>query len=242
MPLKQLLFLWIGLFPITLLAQQSNYRVGLTGTKDFYNYSFHPCNGADTSRIPCGSQMTTLNNFSIGLVNEWRLNDRSFLRMVPTYSSKGFAVNYNQTFTFPGEPFIAKATHVQLYYVEIPVLIGYRLKSGRMWNLMASGGPVAGGLLWQKENSRFAWGVQSESDVLDLRYSDWLFGMHGQLAIDYRIDPNMKLEVGGYARWNPTPVLPDVHRPKPLSYGISVTVMVSFLERSEEPTVPTTRF
>lgn len=212
------------------------------GTKDFIDYTYHPCNGTDSSSIPCGSQMTTLNNFSLGVANEWKLKGDYFLRVVPTYSAKGFAVNYNQSFAFPGEPFIATSTEVQLFYLDVPMLLGYQLHSARLVRFNILGGPVPGMRLWQKENSRYAWGVQSKSDVLGLSYANWLFAMHGQAGIEYRIDPFMVIEAGAWARWYANPVLPDVTAPNPLTYGVSLTLMVSFPDREEEVSYPSALF
>lgn len=135
-------------------------------------------------------------NYSMGLSADMKIKERWNILVQVLYSTKNFGLYYNFQTTDQEDPFIPTKTVYKQAYLDIPVLMNYRVLEKNKWKLFGEGGFVPGFILTDKQATyRYDGSEMQTEDFLLIKIRHKLFGAQLGAAAVYQITEHLSLNL-----------------------------------------------
>jgi len=209
-----------GLFFSSFLAlgQENRMSFGLAGSVDKYNFDFQPFAGIN-------QKQTNDLSYSFGLRFQYGLNDKMLLRSGVFYSEKGYKTDYLWgPLVDPGDPYLPVESNLKLYYLNVPIMIGYNIINKAKFKLAPSTGIISEFLIGNTETSVFGDNSERASAFLNENLSAVLLSVQANIAFEYHFARNAFLTFEPYMRYGFNKIDGRVMSSKPMSYGVSLSI------------------
>ncbi|MCG8311051.1 MAG: outer membrane beta-barrel protein [Cytophagales bacterium] len=135
-------------------------------------------------------------NYSVGLSTDLKIKERWRFIVQVLYSTRNFDLYYNFQTVDEDDPFIPEKTVYQQSYLDIPILLDYRVLEKGRWKLFGEAGFVPDFLLNSEKQTFHKDGSEMETpEFLEMKIRPQLFGAQLDIMAEYEIGKYFSLEL-----------------------------------------------
>lgn len=163
--------------------------IGVVVSLQNYQFHFAPRENPD-------QQFHTDINYQIGIDAQWHLVHRWSLGIQVLCSRKNFWLDYNRVLFDLNDPVaIPRETHLDLSYLDIPIVIRYDWLRTRRFTLSTYAGVTLGQILSNREHTHFFNGTIETTEFFRAATGSFLWGGTVGLRAAYQISQRWQLHV-----------------------------------------------
>jgi len=227
--MKKIAVTLIFIFTINLvvIGQENKISLGVTGSYDGYSLQ--------KNQLFWNSQTYNTNlSFSSGLNLQYNFNKKIHLKSTMSYAKKGYDVTYNFLFIDPNDPAIPKRSVIKINTINIPLMIGFYIKSNGKIKLSSSLGGVTEIVINTSETSTYEDNSTSAATSLSNSLPSLFLSVQFNAGIEYHVNEKIYIGLEPYFRYGFNTINDAFMEFDPTSYGGFLSLNYKFSRKEKE--------
>ena len=133
-------------------------------------------------------------NYSVGLSAKFKIKSRWTILLQVIYSTKNFDLHYNFQTVDQDDPFVPEKTIYQQAYLDVPLLLSYRVFEKDDWEIRCEAGVVPGFLLNDEIRTYHQDGSEMETpEFITMKIRSQLYGAQLGVAAEHKVSKKLSL-------------------------------------------------
>lgn len=205
------------LLSIISFGQENKLSIGVFSSLCKYEFDFKHDIGAY-------SNYEINSSYGVGLNVKWNFSERFYTKGVIQYAERGYNLEYDFNLMESGDPLIPRKTTIDLYYLGIPLFLGYDLYNGDKFKIAPSLGVINELLIGDNETSIFEDNSERESEILNQNLNKYLLSSQLNLAFEYHLSNKLFFNLEPFVRISFTSIDDVMVESNIFSYGGTLSI------------------
>jgi hypothetical protein len=227
--MKKIGIILIFIFTISFVkAQENKFSLGVIGSYDGHSLQTNQLFGnSQTYKISLA--------YSTGLNLHYNLNKKLHLKSGVFYAKNGYDVAYNNfIFRNPNDPAIPKGSVIKINTINVPLMIGFYMKSNGVIKLSSSLGGVTGIVINTSETSTFEDNSTSTAKSLSNSLPTLFLSVQLNIGIEYHLNEKIYIGLEPYFRYGFNTITDAFMEFNPSSYGSFLSLNYKFSKKEKD--------